>query len=38
MFLECDVAQGMIFRGKRSVIVHNFTMHVDPGYKYIEKI
>ena len=37
IFLECDIAQGMIFRGKRSGIIHNFTMDVDPGYKYIEK-
>ena len=36
-FLECDIAQGMIFRGKSSRIIHNFTMDVDPGYKYIEK-
>ena len=28
----------MIFRGKRSGIFHNFTMDVDPGYKYIEKL
>ena len=27
----------MIFKGKRSGIVHNFTMDVDLGYKYIEK-
>ena len=27
----------MIFKGKRSGIIHNFTMGVDPGYKYIEK-
>ena len=26
----------MIFKG-RSGIIHNFTMDVDPGYKYIEK-
>ena len=38
IFLECDIAQGMIFKGKRSGIIHNFTMDVDPGYKYIEKI
>ena len=37
-FLECDIAQGMIFKGKRSTIIHIFTMDVDPGYKYIEKI
>ena len=37
IFLECDVAQGMIFKGKRSGIIHNFTMDVNPGYKFIEK-
>ena len=37
IFIECDIAQGMIFRGKRSGKIHNFTMDVDPGYKYIEK-
>ena len=37
IFLECDIAQGMIFRVKRSGIIHNFTMDVDPAYKYIEK-
>ena len=37
IFIECNVAQGMIFKGKRSGIIHNFTMDVDPGYKYIEK-
>ena len=37
IFIECDVAQGLIFRGERSGIFHNFTMDVDPGYKYIEK-
>ena len=36
VFLECNIARGMIFRGKRSGIIHNFTMDVDPGYKYIE--
>ena len=36
-FLECDIAQGMIFKGRKSNIFHNFTMDVDPGYKYIEK-
>ena len=38
IFLECDIAQGMNFRSKRSAIIHSFTMDVDPGYKYIEKI
>ena len=37
IFLECNIAQGMIFKGKRSGINHNFTMDFDPGYKYIEK-
>ena len=36
-FLATDIAQGMIFKGKRSGIIHNFTMDVDPGYEYIEK-
>ena len=37
IFLETDIAKGKIFKGKRSGIIHNFTMDVDPGYKYIEK-
>ena len=37
IFIECNIAHGMIFRGKRSRIIRNFTMDVDPGYKYIEK-
>ena len=37
IFIECNIARGMIFIGKRSGIIHNFTMDVDPGYKYIEK-
>ena len=28
----------MIFKGKRSGKIHNFTMDVDPGYNYIEKV
>ena len=32
IFLECDIAQGIIFRSKRSGIIHNFTMDVDLGY------
>ena len=38
IFLECDISQGMIFRSKRSGIIHNFTTDVDPGYKHIEKL
>ena len=37
IFLESDSDQGMIFRGKRSEIIHNFTMDVDLGYKCIDK-
>ena len=37
IFIETDIAKGMIFKGKRSGIIHNFTMDVDPGYKYIER-
>ena len=37
LFLECDITQGMIFKGKRSGIIRNFTMDINPGYKYIEK-
>ena len=37
LFIETVIAQGMIFKCKRSGIIHNFTMDVDPGYKYIEK-
>ena len=36
-FIECDIAKGMIFKGKRSGIIFNFTMDVSPGYKYIHK-
>ena len=27
----------MIFKRKRTGIIHNFTMDVSPGYRYIEK-
>ena len=37
IFLESNIARGMIFKGKRSGIIHNLTMDVDPGFKYIEK-
>ena len=37
IFIETDIAHGMIFKGRRTGIIHNFTMDVDPGYKYIEK-
>ena len=31
--LERDIAQDMIFKGKRCVKLHIFTVDVDPGYK-----
>ena len=37
IFIETDFAKGMIFKGKRTGIIHGFTMDVDPGYKYKEK-
>ena len=37
IFIETDIAQGINFKGRRSSIIHNFTMDVDHGYKYIEK-
>ena len=37
IFIETEIAHGMIFKGKRSGINHNFTLDVDPGYTYIEK-
>ena len=37
IFIECDIARGMIYRGKQSNIIHNWTMTVNPGYKYIEQ-
>ena len=36
IFIHTDIAQGLIFKGMRSGIIHKFTMDVDPGYKYIE--
>ena len=37
IFVKSNIAQGMIFKGKRSVVIHNFTMTVNPGYKYVER-
>ena len=31
IFLECDFAEGLIFEGERSRIIHNLTMAVSPG-------
>ena len=38
IFLDCDISQGMNFKGKRSCIFHNFTQDVRPRYKYIEEV
>ena len=35
-FIHINIAQGMIFKSKRSGIIHNFTMDANPGYKYVE--
>ena len=37
IFIECNIAQGIIFKGKRYGISHNWSMDVSPGYKYVEK-
>ena len=37
MFIECDFARGMTYRGKRSNILHYWTMTVDLGYKNVER-
>ena len=38
IFLECNIAQGMIFKGKTSRIIPKNTVDVNPGYKYIKKL
>ena len=35
IFIETDIAKGMIFKGKRSGKILNFTISVPPGYKYV---
>ena len=37
IFLECDIAQGMIFKGRKSNIIQNWCMDVNPRFRYIEK-
>ena len=32
IFIERDISEGMIFKGKRSRKIMNFTMSVSPGY------
>ena len=36
IFLKIDIAQRMIFKGRKNKIIHNWTMTVDPGYNYVE--
>ena len=36
-FLECDIAHGMFFKGRKSNIIHNWTMTVDRAYEYARK-
>ena len=36
IFLKCDIAKEMLFKGKSGNNIHNWTMRVDPGYKYVE--
>ena len=31
IFLDCDIAHGLIFKGRKSNIIHNWTMTPDPG-------
>ena len=35
IFRETNIAQGRFFKGKRSGKLHNWTMTVNPGYKYV---
>ena len=37
IFIESNIAQGMIFRGLRTGIIFNCQMDVNPGYKYVHK-
>ena len=36
IFIETNIARGMIFNQKRTGIIHNFNMTVNPGYIYVE--
>ena len=35
IFIETDIARGIVFKGKRCGIIMNFAMSVSPGYKYV---
>ena len=36
IFVETDIAKGMLFTGKRSGIFLKFTMDVEPGYRFLK--
>ena len=36
IFIDCDFAKGMIYKQKRSGIIHKWTMTVNAGYEYFE--
>ena len=37
IFIEIAIAKGMIFKGRRTGIIKNFTMQVSPGYELVNK-
>ena len=37
IFIETDIAKEMVFKGKRTGIIMNFTMQVSPGYKFMNR-
>ena len=37
IFIETDITQGMTFKGRRTGIIRNWTMTVNPGFKYVER-
>ena len=37
VFLDCDIAKGISFKGRKSNIIQNWTRTVDPGNKFAEK-
>ena len=37
VFIYTDIAQGIIFKGKRFGVIHSFTIDKSPVYKYVEK-
>ena len=36
IFLECDIAQGMMFKARKSKTIHDWKITVDAGYKYVD--